>query len=119
MIKKLTSLTRHLKYAAIRKAGTSTSTTTVIPTSSTTIYSVASGFNQRCSVAVVRLSGKHCLDVLHRLIANRQAAKIDAFEPRKMYLKDIWHPISKEKIDKCLIVWFKGAFNVCLNHSNC
>jgi hypothetical protein len=106
MLKKLANLSTSFLYAPIRK----TSNTTVISTSSTTIYSVASGFNQRCSVAVVRLSGKHCLDVLQRLTVNKTKPEMSTLEPRKMYLRDIWHPVSKEKIDKCLVVWFKGSF---------
>lgn len=113
MFKKLANLSTNLIYARIRK--TSTSSTTVISTSSTTIYSLASGFNQRCSVAVVRLSGKHCLGVLQRMTVNKKEAKINTFEPRKMYFRDIWHPISKEKIDKCLVVWFKGVYFVFLD----
>lgn len=72
----------------------------------TSIYALASGSNQRCGVAVVRLSGKSTLDVLHKLTNKNE--KACNYEPRKMYLRELWHPLSKEKIDKSLVVWFKG-----------
>jgi tRNA U34 5-carboxymethylaminomethyl modifying GTPase MnmE/TrmE len=72
---------------------------------STTIYALASGSNQRCGVAVVRLSGTNCVDILSKLTKNK---KENVYEPRKMYLRDIWHPVTSEKIDKGLVVWFKG-----------
>lgn len=74
---------------------------------STTIYALASGSNQRCGVAVVRLSGTNCVDILSKLTKNK---KENVYEPRKMYLRDIWHPVTLEKIDKGLVVWFKGTF---------
>jgi tRNA U34 5-carboxymethylaminomethyl modifying GTPase MnmE/TrmE len=74
--------------------------------SSACIYAVASGINQRCGVAVLRISGKESPQVMLKLTKTNSLE--DAYEPRKMYLKDIWHPISNEKIDKGLIVWFKG-----------
>ena len=72
--------------------------------SSTTIYALASGFNQKCGVAVVRLSGKQSTDVLLKLTDKSS----NDYEPRKMYLKNIWHPTSGQKIDKSMVVWFKG-----------
>ena len=72
--------------------------------SSTTIYALASGLNQKCGVAVVRLSGKNCMDILLKLTKK----DFNDYEPRKMYLKNIWHPKTATKIDKGMIVWFKG-----------
>ena len=72
--------------------------------SSNVIYALASGFNQKCGVAVVRMSGKGSLAILSRLTNKSE----HTFEPRKMYLKSIWHPISGKKIDKSMVVWFKG-----------
>lgn len=68
------------------------------------IFALASGSNQRCGVAVIRLSGKSTVNVLLKLTNKKE----NIFEPRKMYLRDIWDPIRKEKIDKSLVVWFKG-----------
>ncbi|RNA14322.1 tRNA modification GTPase mitochondrial [Brachionus plicatilis] len=71
--------------------------------SSSTIFALASGLNQKCGVAVVRVSGKSTHEVLLRLTKHSK----NLYEPRKMYFRDIWHPITNEKIDKSLIVWFK------------
>lgn len=85
--------------------------------SSSTIFALASGFNQKCGVAVVRVSGKSTHQVLLKLTKQSE----NFFEPRKMYLKDIWHPLTKEKIDKSLVVWFQEpksftGENVCEFH---
>lgn len=71
-----------------------------------TIYALASGSAQKCGVAVIRLSGRSSLNVLSSL-TNEDPAN---FKPRFMYHKNIWHPITKEKLDKALVVWFKGGF---------
>jgi hypothetical protein len=73
--------------------------------SGNSIYAVASGTNQKCGISVVRLSGVNTQNVLLKL-TNKKS--IDNYEPRKMYLTDICHPLSKVKIDKSLVVWFKG-----------
>jgi tRNA U34 5-carboxymethylaminomethyl modifying GTPase MnmE/TrmE len=71
----------------------------------TTIFALASGLNQRCGVAVVRLSGIKSNDILLKLT---KKDNINQYEPRKMYLRDLWHPITNKKIDKGLVVLFKG-----------
>ena len=76
---------------------------TFIRQNATTIFALASGSNQKCGVSVIRLSGKTTTSVLSKLTKKSE----NTFEPRKMYLKDIWHPITNEKIDKSLVVWFK------------
>lgn len=81
----------------------------------TCIYAVASGFNQKCGLAVVRLSGKHSFEILTQL------TKTNKYQPRKMYLKSIYKPETNEKIDQGLVVWFKepNSFtgeNVCEFH---
>jgi tRNA modification GTPase len=67
------------------------------------IYALASGTNQRSAVAIVRVSGKQCLEVIETLTRNKSL-----LEPRKMYLRDLFHPIENVKIDKSLVVWFKA-----------
>lgn len=74
----------------------------------TCIYALASG-SQRSGLAVVRLSGKSSYDVLEKM-TGKSADKL--YEPRKMYLKEIIHPVTKDKIDKGLVVWFKGTSNL-------
>jgi tRNA U34 5-carboxymethylaminomethyl modifying GTPase MnmE/TrmE len=69
------------------------------------IYALTTGLNSRCGVAVVRISGAKCLDIIKGLTLKTG----ENLEPRKMYLRDFYDPISKEKIDKGLLVWFKGS----------
>lgn len=73
--------------------------------SSSSIYALASGFNQRCGVAVVRLSGERSRQVMAKLTKTND----QVFESRRVYLKSLWHPVSGIKIDKSLVVWFKGS----------
>ena len=54
-------------------------------------------------VAVIRISGEKSKEILQKLIKQ----KID-FEPRKMYLKNVYFG---ELIDKCLIVFFRAPFS--------
>ncbi len=54
-------------------------------------------------VAIVRISGDRSKDILQSLI--REKAN---FEPRKMYLKNVW---SGELVDKCLTVFFHAPFS--------
>ena len=70
-----------------------------------TIFAVASGLNQRCGVSVIRLSGKETSNILLKLTNKNN---IDQYESRKMYLREIWHPVSRMKIDKALVVLFRG-----------
>lgn len=75
---------------------------------STCIYALASGANQRCGVAVVRLSGRNALNIMLEMIKNKTRKILDE---RKMYFRDIFNPFTNEKIDKGLVVWFKGLLN--------
>ena len=71
----------------------------------TSIFALASGANQRCGVAVVSLSGRATLNVLLSL---SKSADLTSFEPRRLYLRNLWHPVTHEKIDRAIVVWFKG-----------
>lgn len=72
---------------------------------STCIYALTSGHGHKCGVSVIRLSGRTSLSVLCALTKEPAAS----FKPRLMYLKNIWHPVTREKLDKGLVVWFKGT----------
>ena len=74
--------------------------------SASSIFALATAAKQKCGVAVVRVSGKKCSEVLLKMTKSKELN----FEPRKMYFKDIFHPINNEKLDKGLVVWFKGNF---------
>lgn len=54
-------------------------------------------------VAVIRVSGDEAKNILNKLIKDN----LD-FEPRKMYLKDVY---IKDYTDKCLVVYFKAPFS--------
>lgn len=69
-----------------------------------TIYALASGQAQKCGVAVIRLSGNSSLQIMSKLTKHSSTS----YKPRVMYFRDIWHPVTKEKLDKGLVVWFKG-----------
>jgi tRNA U34 5-carboxymethylaminomethyl modifying GTPase MnmE/TrmE len=71
----------------------------------TSIFAMTSGFTQRCGVAVVRLSGPATMKVIQKLVKNEHHKSL---EPRKMHLKDMHHPKTSEKIDRGMLVWFKG-----------
>jgi len=86
----------------------SSQTNNIVRKNATTIFALASGLNQRCGVAVVRLSGLKTNDVLLKLTKTENKKQ---YEPRKMYLRNLWHPITNKKIDKGLVVYFKGCFS--------
>ena len=54
-------------------------------------------------VAVIRISGENSKNILQKLIHE----EIE-FEPRKMYLKDVY---IKDYSDKCLVVYFRAPFS--------
>lgn len=54
-------------------------------------------------VAVIRISGEKSKEILQKLIKS----DVD-FEPRKMYLKDVY---INDYTDKCLVVFFKAPFS--------
>lgn len=58
----------------------------------------------KAGVAVFRLSGPESLMALGQLIAQ----DINNLEPRKLYLKKIYNPKTKEQIDEAMIVYFAG-----------
>ncbi|XP_059620970.1 tRNA modification GTPase GTPBP3, mitochondrial [Phlebotomus argentipes] len=67
-----------------------------------TIYSLSSG-QGRCGVAVIRVSGSASLTALKSLAS----FKTDPM-PRNALVKKIFHPTSREFIDRGLILWFPG-----------
>ncbi len=71
----------------------------------TGIYALATG-SQRSGLAVIRLSGKSSYEALLKMTNTSNSGSL---EPRKMYFKKIFHPVTKEIIDKGLVVWFKGS----------
>lgn len=67
-----------------------------------TIFSLSSGYG-KCGVSVIRVSGPRTRHALQTLLGNRHELKA-----RYAYLKSIYHPETKEIIDKGLVLWFPG-----------
>lgn len=70
--------------------------------SACTIYALSSAYG-KCGVSVIRVSGPKTRSALKMLLG----AKYDLKE-RHAYLKPLHHPVSKEMIDKGLVLWFPG-----------
>ncbi|XP_034943928.1 tRNA modification GTPase GTPBP3, mitochondrial [Chelonus insularis] len=66
-----------------------------------TIYALSSG-QGKCGVAVIRISGDNASEALKRMTS------LSNPEPRRAYLRKIYHPDDKEIIDKGLCLWFPG-----------
>lgn len=68
-----------------------------------TIYSLSSG-HVKCGVSVIRVSGPRTKHALLAIVNNAE------YEPkqRQAYLKSFYHPVSKDVIDKGLLLWFPG-----------
>ncbi|XP_053967733.1 tRNA modification GTPase GTPBP3, mitochondrial isoform X1 [Anastrepha ludens] len=67
-----------------------------------TIYSLSSGHG-KCGVSVIRVSGPRTKHALQAVVGS-------SYEPkaRYAYLKSLYHPETKEIIDKGLVLWFPG-----------
>ncbi len=63
-----------------------------------TIYAVSSG-SGRAGVAIIRISGPHTGDLVQHLCGGNLA-------PRKAHLKSIVHPLSGDRLDQALVLWF-------------
>jgi tRNA U34 5-carboxymethylaminomethyl modifying GTPase MnmE/TrmE len=74
--------------------------------SSTSIYALTTGSNQRCGVAIVRLSGPATINILSSL--TKREKNLNQPEPRKLYLNSLWHPLTGQKIDRGMTVLFKA-----------
>ncbi|PRP80033.1 tRNA modification GTPase [Planoprotostelium fungivorum] len=72
-------------------------------TSASTVFSLASGLNTgRAAVSIVRISGRHAGETL------KQLTKKELPPVRKVALRDITDPITQEKLDSCIALYFKG-----------
>ncbi len=71
---------------------------------SDTIYAVSSG-RGRAGIAVVRLSGTACLDVVKKLSGVNPA-------PRQAQLVTLRDPVTQDVIDKCVVLFFQSPATV-------
>lgn len=60
----------------------------------------------KCAVSVIRVSGPKTFIALNKMVRFNKPP-----EPRKAYLRKIFHPISKNLLDKGLVIWFPGIYN--------
>lgn len=68
-----------------------------------TIFAQCSGMG-KAGVTVYRISGSSSVAALERLIGGQ----ITALQPRKMYLRKIFHPQTGIQIDKAMVVYFNA-----------
>ena len=66
-----------------------------------TIFAHCSGAG-KSGIAVFRISGSDSITALQQLIADNT----DKMQPRKMYLRKLYHPSSREIIDDAMVVFF-------------
>jgi tRNA U34 5-carboxymethylaminomethyl modifying GTPase MnmE/TrmE len=72
---------------------------------STTIFALATGNQIRSGVAIIRVSGSAATQSLLTLT---REAKLDKFEPARLYLRKLYDHKTNDLIDQCMTVWFKG-----------
>lgn len=72
---------------------------------SSTIFALATGYQIRSGVAIIRVSGPLATQSLLKLTKEKN---IENFQPKKLYLKKIYHHQTNDLIDQCMTVWFKG-----------
>lgn len=71
------------------------------PGEKSTIYALSSGHG-KCGVAVVRVSGAQAKEVCHKM------AGLSDPKPRLATLRKIRDPVTKEMLDRGLVIWFPG-----------
>ncbi len=72
---------------------------------SSTIFALATGYQIRSGVAIIRVSGSLATQALLKLT---KTTNIENFQPKKLYLKKIYDYKTNDLIDQCMTVWFKG-----------
>jgi len=72
---------------------------------SSTIFALATGYQIRSGVAIIRVSGSLATQSLLKLT---KESNIEKFQPNKLYLKKIYDYKTNDLIDQCMTVWFKG-----------
>ena len=70
----------------------------------TTIFALSSGHG-KCGVAVVRVSGPFSSPALKVITQSKELPA-----PRQASIMKLYHPQTKEQIDRGLILWFPGMF---------
>lgn len=73
---------------------------------SKTIYALSTVAG-KSGVAVIRVSGKDAFKIFSQMTKVEK----DSLQTRKMYYTPIFHPVSRETLDNCLIVGFKAPYS--------
>ena len=76
-----------------------------------TIFALATGYQIRSGVAIIRISGSLATQSLLKLT---RETKLENFQPKKLYLKNLYHVKTNDLIDQCMTVWFKGRTVFCI-----
>jgi hypothetical protein len=72
---------------------------------SSTIFALATGSQIRSGVAIIRISGSSATQALLSLT---NETDLTVFRPNQLYLRKIYHNRTKDLLDRCMVVWFKG-----------
>ncbi|UJR28557.1 hypothetical protein I4U23_009791 [Adineta vaga] len=72
---------------------------------SSTIFALATGQQIRSGVAIIRVSGS---TATQSLLTLTKEINLEKFQPKKLYLKKLYHSKTNDLIDQCMTVWFKG-----------
>ena len=81
------------------------SKTNLVFSRSSTIFALATGQQVRSGVAIIRVSGPLASQSLLKLT---RETSIENYEPKKFYLRKLYHYQTNDLIDQCMTVWFKG-----------
>ena len=101
-------LFNNIRYAQVFKVLSSTTMSgcySTLENIRTTIFAPSSGVG-KCGVAVIRVSGHRSFAAVEEI---GRMNKIWV-EPIRSYLKNLYHPVSNELLDKGLVLWFPGEF---------
>ncbi len=72
-----------------------------------TIYALSSGPITKSGVSVIRISGPSSLHCLQSLCANATRTNVKPlFQERVATLKNLYCPVTKDKLDQSLVLWF-------------
>jgi hypothetical protein len=82
---------------------------------SSTIFALATGTQVRSGVAIIRVSGSLAA---RSLLSLTNETDLNRFQPNQLYLRNVYHQQTKDLIDQCMIVWFKGTYRFdCVSQS--
>ena len=102
---------RHLLHKALKKTFTkrlagAQSVMTYRNYGSRTIFALSSG-STKCAVAVLRVSGPNSAIALQQICGGLPKQRVAS-------LRKLHDPISKELLDKSLVIWFPGRIHAYL-----